>query len=219
MKKSYAFAASVSALLLAGAAMAHDDENKVSKTYDLAGFDEIDVGGVYELDVKVGPAFSVVLSGNERDMARVEVSVKDGALKLGQRDRARGDRNRNHDHGVNAVITLPSLVGLDVSGVVEGKVENIDAENFEVNISGVGEVELFGECGSLDANVSGVGDLDAEELKCRRVDVRLSGVGDASVYASDEVDAKVSGMGDIDVYGSPKKVDKSKGMFSDITIH
>ena len=137
-------------------------------------------------------------------------------MKLAGAKRSVGITNAK---GVDAVITLPNLTALEISGVVEGTAQGISTEAFEVDISGVGEVELSGECGELDANVSGVGDLDAEELKCRNVEIRLSGVGDASVYARDEVDASVSGMGDIDVYGSPEKVRKSNSMFADVTVH
>ncbi len=207
-------------LAAAGAALAKDDDAIVSKNFDLAGFDRIDISGVYELDVQIGKDFSIKLSGPDHEMARVEATVEDGVLYLDQRKAKRSERRKhNNHHGVNAKITLPSLVGLEVSGVVDGSVADIDAEKFALEISGVGEMELSGECGALDAKVSGVGDLDAEALECRSVDIAVSGVGDASVFASDTVDARVSGMGDIDVYGGPKNVQKSSSMFADITVH
>ncbi len=202
----------------AGAALAHD-EDAVSKTYDMSGFDSITIAGVYELDVRVGSDFSVALSGPAYEMDRVEVSVKDGALVLDQRKRSKGGKNRNHRDGVEAVITLPSLTGLNVSGVVDGKIAGVDADQFKVKISGVGDVSIGGECGALEANLSGVGELNAKELVCRSADVSVSGVGSATVFASEEADARVSGMGEIDIYGSPENVTKSKGMFADITVH
>ncbi len=150
-------------------------------------------------------------------MDLVDVSVKNGVLRLGQEERKRSWRKKRS--GIDAKITLPSLVGLDVSGVVEGTVTKIDTERFDLDISGVGDMELSGECGELDADVSGVGDLEADGLECRAVSVEVSGVGDASVYATEEIDARVSGMGSIDVYGSPEKVRKTDSMFADITVH
>jgi putative autotransporter adhesin-like protein len=212
--------AGILVLAAAGAALAKDAQNIVAKDYDLAGFDRIDVSGVYELDIRIDKSFSIELSGPDNEMARVEATVKDGVLYLDRRKAKRGERGKHHKHdGVNAKITLPSLVGLEASGVVEGSVADIDAENFALAISGVGDLELSGECGDLDAKVSGVGDLDAKALECRSVDIAVSGVGDASVFARDEVDARVSGMGDIDIYGSPKDVQKSSSMFADITVH
>ncbi|GJL95976.1 MAG: hypothetical protein DHS20C05_23810 [Hyphococcus sp.] len=220
MKKFSMIAASVLAVCVAGAAAAKDKDT-VTRTLDLKGFEKIDVAGVYDLDIRVGPDFSIELSGPDYEMSRVESSVEKGVLRLDQREASRSEKKRwrNKRQGVDAVITLPNLTALEISGVVEGTAQGISTETFEVDISGVGEIELSGECGELDANVSGVGDLDAEELKCRNVEIRLSGVGDASVYARDEVDASVSGMGDIDVYGSPEKVSKSNSMFADVTVH
>lgn len=210
-------AVSMSALVLSAPAAAAD---KVTQTLDLSGFERINFAGVYEIDVEVGPDYSISLTGTERALERVESSVKDGTLHLGRKERKRrisigGDR----DGGIDAVITLPALSGLNVSGVVDGQIKGIDAESFDIDVSGVGDVELAGECGSMDADVSGVGDLDAKDLECRSVSVEVSGVGGASVYASEEVDAEVSGVGDIDVYGNPTEVRKESGMFADITVH
>ncbi len=198
------------------------DSDKITRNLDLSGFDRIEISGVYELNVSVGSDYSIELSGPEYEMQRVEASVKNGVLVLDRRDRKRGEKRRRWNEnreGIDAVITLPSLIGFEVSGVVDGKITGVDSDRFDLDISGVGDVEIDGECGTLDADVSGVGDLDAEGLQCRVVLVEVSGVGSASVYASEDVDAKVSGMGDIDVYGSPEKVRKENSMFADITVH
>ncbi|WP_375206613.1 head GIN domain-containing protein [Hyphococcus sp.] len=217
MKKLILSGAAV--MLAAGGAAFADDDETVTRTLDLGGFDAITVAGVYELDVRVGSDFSVELSGPAYEMDRVDASVKNGALVLDQRKRMRGEKNRNHRDGVEAVITLPSLTALNISGVVDGHVSDVDADSFSIKISGVGDLEVDGECGALDADLSGVGDLDAGGLECGAVDVKVSGVGSAIVFASEEVEARVSGMGDIDVYGSPQKVSKNKSMFADITVH
>lgn len=219
MKLSRAFcgaavAAFVTGPMIVGAALAAD----VEQSYDLSGFDRIDISGVYELDVRVGSDYSINLSGSEEEMSRVEVSVRDGVLYLSRAER-RGRRIKKTEKGVEAKIMLPALASLEVSGVVEGEISGIDADRFDIDVSGVGDVTLDGECGDLDADVSGVGDLNARGLECRSVDIDVSGVGSATVFASEQVDASVSGMGSIDVYGSPSDVRKDGGMFSDITVH
>ncbi len=219
MLKITGIAACFAGLAAAGAALAHDDENEISKTLDLSGFDRIEIAGVYELDVRVGDDFSVLLKGSAEELERVEASVRNGALELSQKKRGWKMRRRNHDHGVEAIITMPSLAGLDVSGVVDGAIEGVDIDRFKVDLSGVGDIRIAGECGSLDAHVSGVGELDARGLECRNAEVTVSGVGSATVFASEAVEANISGMGDIDVYGSPENVDKSSGMFADVTVH
>lgn len=216
----YLLGLSASAVAMGSLALAAD--NEITQTLDLTDFEEIDISGIYELDVRVGPDFSIQLSGEEEEMDRVEASVKNGVLYLKRKEqKRRGFRfgRDNHNESVEAVITLPVLTGLDVSGVVDGEISGINADRFDIDVSGVGDMRLAGECGSLSAEVSGVGDLDAEDLECRSVKIEVSGVGSASVYASEEVDAHISGMGDIDVYGSPQRVEKHSGMFADITVH
>ena len=189
----------------------------VSQSYSFEDFDRLSISGVYDLTVMVGEDYSVELSGPALEMERVEASVNGGVLSLDQRDRRRGER-RHRQKGIDCTITLPALNGLDVSGVVDGMIDGINADRLDIDISGVGDVSLAGKCGTLTADVSGVGELDAEDLKCRIVDIDVSGVGEASVFASDSIDAQVSGMGDINVYGSPKNVKKRGGMFADISI-
>ncbi len=192
-----------------------DDRARTEQSYELAGFDRIDVSGVYNVDVTVGGEFSVSIKASARERERTDIYVEDGVLKLAMK---KGKRNWDRRDSVDARIVMPALNALEVSGVVDGKISGIDAEGFEVEISGVGDMELSGQCGRLRARVSGVGDLNARGLECRDANVRVSGVGDATVFASESVDASASGVGDIDVFGNPSEVRESGGLFSDVTI-
>jgi len=213
MKSVFAIAATV---VLATPAMAGE---VVSRAYELQDFSAIEISGAYELDVKVGGEYSVTISGHESEMARSEVSVKKGALVLGSRKRLRREKDHDGHNSLTATVTMPALDRLTVSGVVDADISGVDAGAFEVNLSGVGEVNIVGRCKRIDARVSGVGELNARSLECAEADVALSGMGEASVYARDMAKAEVSGMGEINIYGSPKTVDKRGGFFSEITVH
>lgn len=224
--------ASLAALAVSVNSFAHDTEdekgdhaateknhhNHASRDFDYKNFDKIRVTGVYEIDVKVGGAFSVAISGPEKELERTDIRVDGNALVLSQKNKRKGWRKNRHNQTVFATITLPVLSAVDVSGVVDGTFYGIKADDFEFSVSGVGDIDFAGECQSLTATISGVGDVDAKEFECADVSVKISGVGDASVYASSSVDARISGMGDIDVFGAPKEVRKSGGLFSDISI-
>lgn len=217
------------AVLIAGVAAHHvfggfkdvgerDKSKDITQTFEVADFDRIDVGGVFELKVKVGGDYAVTISGAPDEMARLQVNVANGVLELDQK----GDRNvKRHwrNAGLTATISLPALNGVEVAGVADGEFSGIDAESFRADLSGVGEINLSGTCGHLDANMSGVGDLDAKDLECKDVDVDVSGVGEAVVYASESVDASVNGIGSIEVYGSPANVEKQSSFISSITVH
>lgn len=191
---------------------------RAEQTFDLEDFKAIEIGGAYELDVVVGEDYSVRLSGPAEDMERVEARVEGDALLLNLKKRKRSDKRHNRE-SVRAVITMPALERLTVSGVVEGDIRGVNADAFRLDLSGVGEVKLAGRCNMLTAHVSGVGELDAQGLACRKANIRVSGVGEASAYASEEASAEVSGMGEINIYGSPKRVDKRGGFLAEISVH
>lgn len=193
-----------------------DKSNDVTEVFDVAGFDGIDVGGVFELDVTSGADYSVTVSGPADELERLEVSVENGELVLGRS----GDSFRmgRQNPGMTAVVTLPTLTSIDVSGVADGEVRGVDADAFQADLSGVGSLDIEGQCGTLEARLTGVGELDARGLLCANVDVAVSGVGEAAVYASESVDARVGGIGSITIYGSPAKVEKDSGFMSDITV-
>lgn len=192
-----------------------DKSADISKTYDLKDFDKIDVAGVYELHVNVGGDYAIEISGPQTQMDRVEVSVSNGELRLDERQHETHWRNHR---SLTATITVPALSAVDISGVVDGEIKGVASDSFSSDISGVGHMEIDGTCGRLKADVSGVGELNAEDLKCKNVDVEVSGVGKASVYASEAVKASVNGMGEIRVSGSPAQVEKSGGLFSKIRV-
>ncbi|MGJ8564189.1 MAG: head GIN domain-containing protein [Alphaproteobacteria bacterium] len=207
------------ACLYGATAYAHgDDDNhgELTQTFDLKDFDALSVLGVYKLDVEVGSSYSISLSGREKEMNKIKVYAKDGTLYLGKDDGKH--KKSNNNKGIDAVITLPSLKALQVTGVATGDISGIKADKFDVSVSGVANVDLDGTCKKLDASFSGVGNVDAEGLKCKSVDVSLNGVGEISVYASDSVDVSANGIGKVEVDGNPKNVNKSKGMLTKVHI-
>jgi len=202
----------------------HEDNNskkQVEQDFDYRDFDKITVVGVYNMDVKVGESgYSIHTSGEERYMSNMNVYVEDGTLYLetNEEGKHRSWKGKNNK-GIDISITLPSLAGLEITGIGNGEIEGIDSDAFTIEVAGLGAMELSGRCGKLDADYAGMGDLDARDLKCEDVTIDMSGMGSASVFASESVDADMSGMGSIDVYGKPKKVKKDKGFMSSIDIH
>ena len=191
----------------------------VSRTVEAADFTEIEIKGVFELNVTVGPDYGVTLSGKEEDVARTQVEVENGRLVLDSVDREENRRVRIVKHGVTATVTLPALNAIDVEGVVDGDIRGINADAFIADIAGVGELEMAGSCVTFDADISGVGELDAEAFECRTVRIDLSGVGGAKVFASETAEADLAGIGKIEIYGSPANVSKTQsGPFGRISV-
>lgn len=201
----------------ATAAIAHDKDGENLKTHDLSGFTEIDVAGVYNLDVTVGEDFSVTTSGSDKEVEYMDVYVKNGVLTLGTK---KGKRSWNvgNKQGIHAVVTMPKLDGMDVAGVATGDVIGIDTDDLGIDVAGIAELTLEGRCRSLELDIAGMGEVDAEGLECENVDVDIAGMGEATVFASESVDADAAGMGQINVYGKPSKVSKSDNFMSKVKI-
>ncbi len=225
LKAASAIAVLTLGLMTSSVATAHPDEDdkdkgpRVEKSFDFTDFNEIEVIGVYNMDVQVGGDFSIETSGRQKDMDRMDVYVKNGVLVLATDDEKKTWRGKKNNQGIDITITMPALNGLEITGIGNGEVNGIDSDEFEIEVAGIGAMELNGRCGKLDADYAGMGELDARGLKCEHVTVDMSGMGSASVYASESVDADMSGMGSIDVYGDPKKVKKDKSFMSSVTIH
>ena len=208
------------AVLLLGAAPVraegNGDEASARAGGELGEFDRIQVAGAYELHVQVGGKYAVNISGSDRALGRLNVHVDDGTLVL---DQNKEFADGFHLESLKATITMPRLKGVEVKGFADVEIEGIDADTFDAELGGAAAMELSGRCGALNARLSGIGELDAKALRCKRVEVRVSGIGAASAYASEVADVKSTGIGGIDIYGSPPIVNKDASPFSGVTIH
>lgn len=209
--------ATVAVLTAACAATAHegaDAQRDVVTDYDFAGFDRIEVSGVHTLDIRAGNRFSVRTEATKDSARWSEVRLEGDTLVLGK-DKDHRNRDRydgNHDHGVKAIVTMPRLTFLDVSGVTNGSVAAFTGGDVEIDASGVTNLTLSGSCDSLEIDASGVADIEAEALKCADVEADASGVSKLEVFASRRIEADSSGMSKIGVHGSPGDRDIEESM-------
>jgi len=194
----------------------HDRSDDVKETHQVTNFDKIEIVGVYELDVEVGPDFSVRTSGAAKEVEDLKVFVRGDTLVLDNNKKK--TRKIKNKHAILATITLPSLEGVEIVGVGTGEMKGINSETFDLEVSGVGEIDFAGVCGSLRAEVSGVGSFSTEDLKCEDVKAEISGVGEFTVYASESADVSAMGIGQVEVVGNPKSLKKDSSFLSKIRV-
>lgn len=180
-------------------------------------FERVAVGGDLRVEVRVGPARSVTLRGDDNLLPLVETEVRDGALHIRptQKIRPRGE--------IRVDVTVPSLDGVDVGGSGTVSVHGVHASAFDASVSGSADMDVDGDFGVLRssvsgsgslvmrgtatevaARVSGSGDLDLLGVPARAARVSVSGSGDVSVAPSERLDAEVSGSGDVRFSGRPR---------------
>lgn len=213
------------ALALPMGAAAHDidsdSKRDVITDYDFKNFDKIEVAGVFLLDVKQGDRFSVRTEARDEEAEHLDVRLSGDTLILDTEDHQKNwnwAKNKRHNKGILAVITMPHLSELDVAGIATGHVEAFNGNDVEIEVAGIADLALAGTCDELSVDFAGMGEIDGRDLKCKDVDANMGGMGSLSVYASEKVDASMGGMGSIDVYGKPKDVRKDKSFFSSIDI-
>lgn len=185
--------------LIAGAAMAAES----TQTFEVKGFTGIEVDGHVGLDVSVGEKFAVKVSGREADMERLRVEVRDGVLRIYKERRKRGSR-RQRSRELQATIALPKLNSVDIDGMSDAKIRNIDSDNFSLSVDGHGELTLSGKCGTSVIDIDGHAEIEGREFKCKNVSLSVDGHGEIELYAGETLAVDISGHGDVEIYGNPR---------------
>ncbi len=91
-----------------------------------------------------------------------------------------------------------SEVGLSGSGLIHA--ENIEAEDFEISLSGSGDIFVSATADQVDCAISGSGDIDFG-IECNYIEATISGSGDMELWGTaGNADCKISGSGEIRAY-------------------
>jgi hypothetical protein len=189
---------------------------RTSVTRTVAAFDRVDIGGAYDVVIRVGAAPSVVLEGDDNLLPLIRTEVRGGILHID----SEGDM-RSRDP-IRIAIGVATLNGVHSGGSSDVAVRDVRSEAFDASvsgsseltangdfgdlsasISGSGEIHMSGSADGIDGDVSGSGELDLLEVRARAARVDVSGSGGATVHVSERLDAKVSGSGDVRYRGQP----------------
>lgn len=196
--------------------------NAQSRTYNESGFTGVNFGIPGTLTVRQGNSYSVELEGDESDLEKIEVKVKNDRLIIKTKGNSWSRLGK-----ITGTVTLPNIENLGVSGsgtiksqgtlntddlalAVSGSGDmevSISAEDVTVAVSGSGEIEIEGDCEDMEIAISGSGGLEADELKAQDVGAAISGSGEAYVNVSGKLEARISGSGDVYYTGNPTDID------------
>ena len=109
---------------------------------------------------------------------------------------------------INVKISMPEIVGLEVSGALSADVSNVKTDLMQLKASGASKVRIDGEVIRLNADASGASKIDAEGLKVEDANVDASGASTATVLATEEANLDASGASKISYVGEPKESSK-----------
>ena len=148
-----------------------DDANLIREVRELEPFNAIDASGALKLEVYVGEP----QAANVRyaQSGAVTTEVVDGVLKI----------CGVNDHRGKAVISVPSLEA--------------------INLTGASRAEVHGLTDELRANISGASKLDADDLWVKNMHITVSGASKAELNVTDSLWAQANGASKIEYQGNP----------------
>ena len=165
-------------------------------------FSLVDASGAYKIEWSPGaPALSITTDRNLLD--HITAKVTDGKLSIRTNERMRPT------HGVKVMISSQALTGARLRGATDFRASKLSPPNFFIESDGASDVILAGTTDNLTARVRGAGDLNAEALQAKDVEISLMGAADAKVTATESLSASIKGAGDIRYSGNPKTIKKS----------
>lgn len=225
MRKSHAAVIAASAAL-AGCQMRDHGGATVSRSYNVGNFQEIEVAGPYDVDVRTGSNPGVSARGSERLLDRTLVEVQGNKLVI-HPENSHGFFHFGWGvHGkANFTVTVPQLSGAAIAGSGDIRVDKVQGQRFEGTVAGSGGLNVgamdvqqlklsvagsggakagAGKAQSAEYEIAGSGDVDAGAVQAQQAKVSIAGSGNVKAHAVGTADVSIMGSGDVDVSGGAK---------------
>ncbi len=206
------------------------DENRISRTYDLKGFDRLDLGSAFEIFVTKG-SHAVKVEGRQQDIKDLEADVVGGKLRIRYKDSIGWNKNRKR---VTLTISMPTLKGLDFSGATTSKVSGFDdlgnldldisgaskseiqvkAQRVIMDVSGASTITLIGSANRLEGEVSGATSLRAYDFPVKEAYLDASGASSIRVSVNGKLEVEASGASNVRYRGAASVRSNTSGASS-----
>jgi hypothetical protein len=188
-----------------------------TRTYQVAGFNGIDLRGSDDVDVRVGTGFSVRAEGPSEQLDRLKIDRDGETLNIGRKNGANFGWSKGAK--VKVYVTLPRLTDANVSGSGNMAVDRVEGGEFEGGIAGSGNLDIaaiqvdeakFSISGSgtaraggaardLKVEIAGSGDVDGTKLQAQSATVEIAGSGSVRAVVNGTAKVDMMGSGDVDL--------------------
>ncbi len=176
-----------------------------TKSRTVAAFDQIKVSGAYKLIITVGGRQSVSITGDSNVIPLVITTVKDDRLMIKNKPGV----TFNVSKPMLVRISTPKLKRVMAAGANQINASRISTDEFSLKTSGSVQANLSGTARKVEVSISGSGNVNADRLVARDVNVRLTGSGHILVNASKNLNTKIIGSGSIIYSGNPSSVNQT----------
>jgi hypothetical protein len=193
----------------------------VTREEEISGFDEVDVGHAFQVDIRQGERFRVVVRIDDNLLDELLLEKQGSTLKIGLRPPPGINVNRFTGE---AEVTMPQLTGLELSGACQGTITgfasgepvrmkvsgasqlrgDIEAGDARFDVSGASQMTLSGSGDDLTLEASGASIADLSGFSVDDADIDASGASRVTVDVSGTLDVNGSGSSLVTYLGSPR---------------
>lgn len=197
-----------------------------TRTYAVADFTEVDLRGADNVDVRVGPGFSVRADGDSEVLDHLKIEKVGNVLRIGRQRSSGWNWGGKH---ARISVTMPRLTATAIAGSGDIAVDQVQGQSFKgegagsgdlnvgrltvddarFDLAGSGSLKLAGTARSLSVSIAGSGDVDAGGLKASTADVSIAGSGSVRADVNGPAKVSIMGSGDVDL-GPNAKCQTSK---------
>src|SRR3954452_5715934 len=201
----------------------HEDGGAtVSRNYQVSNFQEIEVAGPFDVEVRTGANPSVSARGSEKLLERTVVEVQGDKLVIRpENDHSWFNFGWGRHGKASFVVTVPQLSGATIAGsgdirvdkvqgnscegVVAGSgglnVAAVDVQQLKLAIAGSGAVKAAGKAQAAKYEIAGSGDVEAGAVQTQDLKVSIAGSGGIKAHSAGTADVSIMGSGDVEVTG------------------
>jgi len=193
--------------------------NVVTREEAISDFDKVDISHSFDVDIKQGEAFSVLIRVDDNLVEQLQVEKFGSTLKIGLKPGVSIVSNAT----LEAEITMPELTGVDISGASNATISgfkstknlnvdlsgasslrgDIEAGDTSIDLSGSSEATMTGSGANLTLDASGSSDVDLSDFPVTDAEIDASGASTVKVNASGRLDVDASGASDVYYLGNP----------------
>ena len=116
----------------------------ITEKKEFSNFSYIEVGSAFDIDITRSDTYGVTISADESLFDYVEVSKSGSKLKIYLNPRHIFTDFTLGNKVLKAIITMPNLYGLDISGASDGTVTDFSSNSdFDLTVSGASSLDIL----------------------------------------------------------------------------
>lgn len=182
-----------------GSGVKGNGESKVERR-DVVDASRLDIEGPLQVEVRVGPAPSLLIEADSNLLPLVHADSSDGSLRVWV---VGGVGSQNE---IRVTYTTPHLSQINSNGSGRLIVTGLNGGALNVQQNGSRATQLVGAVARLDVSVNGSGSVNATALDSGSTSVALNGSGrlELGQVRGDELNVEVRGSGGVRARGEVK---------------